>query len=227
MMEQWQQYCEKFLKLSPREKYMIIIAGFVVVLLLPYALYLDETTVETQKLNRQVTQLKQDNRNAESLIQDMEFRLAQDPNVLVEREVAMLEERVKQTDEQLLSLTSELINPVAMRAALSSLLNMHKGVALLSFEVKPGQPLIMAQAVNADASDDDKQENQFSGLYKHEISLTLKGKYFSLRDYLAELETLKWKFFWQDFDYQLIEYPNGELAITLYSLSTQKEFLGV
>ncbi len=65
------------------------------------------------------------------------------------------------------------------------------------------------------------------GLYRHTIKLKLKGSYFQLRDYLTQLESLPWKFFWEKFNYQLKEYPQGELEIEIYSLSLKQEFIGV
>ncbi|QOL26741.1 hypothetical protein LP316_05430 [Thalassotalea sp. LPB0316] len=224
MIQRWQQYCEKFLTITPREKYMIVAVGFVIVTFLPFTLFVEPTLLQVNKHKQQISKLKQANGNSRSLINDMELKLAQDPNLTVKREIAQYEQNIAAVDEQLLALTSELIDPVAMRSALVSLLNMHRGVSLLSFEVKPAQPLVLTQITN---ESEQSTTSQHSGLYKHEISLRLKGKYFVLRDYLQELESLKWKFFWQSFDYQLVEYPNGELAVTLYSLSTQKEFLGV
>lgn len=225
MRERWQQYCEKFLTLTGREKSMIVIAGFVVVTFLPFTLFIDGTIVSINKHNQQITKLEQNNRNTKSLISDMELKLAQDPNLTVNREIAAYEQKIAEVDEQLLTLTSELIDPVSMRTALTSLLNMHRGVSLLSFQVKPAQPMVIDQTIEKEGESVSSAVN--SGLYKHEITIKLKGRYFVLRDYLTQLESLKWKFFWQSFDYQLIEYPNGELDVTLYSLSTQKEFLGV
>ena len=64
-------------------------------------------------------------------------------------------------------------------------------------------------------------------LYRHAIKIKLSGSYFQLRDYLIQLESLSWKFFWQEFNYQLKEYPVSELEIEMYSLSTKREFIGV
>jgi MSHA biogenesis protein MshJ len=55
----------------------------------------------------------------------------------------------------------------------------------------------------------------------------LEGQYFDLRDYLSQIENLSWTFFWQRFDYQLGEYPVGQLSIEIYSLSTTSDFVGV
>ena len=116
-----------------------------------------------------------------------------------------------------------------MRYALIDLLKTQPSVSLLSFEVMAAQPMT---AANQSTDNNEEAENKRTGehsltLYKHGIKLKLKGSYFKLRDYLSQLEKMQWTFFWQEFDYQLIEYPNSELSIEMYSLSTQKEFIGV
>ena len=73
----------------------------------------------------------------------------------------------------------------------------------------------------------DDNRNQTINLYRHSIKLKLKGRYFNLRNYLSQLEGLSWKFFWQHFQYQVAEYPNSELEIEIYSLSTTREFIGI
>jgi len=64
-------------------------------------------------------------------------------------------------------------------------------------------------------------------LYRHGIKIKLSGKYFQLRNYLLQLEQLTWKFFWQGFQFEVKEYPQSEVEITIYSLGLNKEFIGV
>lgn len=116
-----------------------------------------------------------------------------------------------------------------MRYALIDLLKTQPSVSLLSFEVIEAQPMTTGNQDkdSADKNAENKNSEQSLTLYKHGIKLKLKGSYFKLRDYLSQLEQMQWTFFWQEFDYQLIEYPNSELSIEMYSLSTKKEFIGV
>jgi MSHA biogenesis protein MshJ len=130
-------------------------------------------------------------------------------------------------DQDLLALTSGLINPIQMRYALIDLLKLQKGVSLLSFEVIKAQPLTVPASNKKGTEGVTVNESNVLTLYKHGIKLKIKGNYFQLRDYLIQLEQLEWTFFWQTFDYQLIQYPNSELIIEMYSLSTHKEFIGV
>ena len=122
-----------------------------------------------------------------------------------------------------------------MRYALIKLLKLQKGVKLLSFEVLPASPVTktnlgnnhdLAQQDTVTASANQAQEKQLR-LYRHAIKIKLQGQYFQLKDYLTQLESLSWKFFWQEFDYKLKAYPVSELEVEIYSLSTAQEFIGV
>ena len=107
-------------------------------------------------------------------------------------------------------------------------MKLEKGVKITSFEVLNAAPLnIDSTKKKSKEGKKQKAVDDTLLLYKHGIKLVLKGEYFQLRDYLQQLEQLQWQFFWQEFNYQLLEYPNGELHIEMYSLSTKKEFIGV
>ena len=164
--------------------------------------------------------------------------LAADPNQALEIKISQIEKRLAAVDKQLLTLTEDLVNPIEMRQALVKLLRLQKGVSLTSFNVLQAEPLLFSAPEDSEneLGQDTTPELELSkgeskklslGLYRHGIQITLTGKYFQLRDYLQQLEDLPWKFFWHDFHYQLIEYPQSELKIEVYSLSTNQEFIGV
>ena len=161
-----------------------------------------------------------------------EQALRSDPNAAIRQQVLTYENKLTKVDTELLTLTSELIDPIQMRHALLELLKVKKGVSLLSFQLV-GAESVVTSTVNQDAdrtksNEADLTDNAPSlSLYRHGIKLKLKGNYFQLRDYLTQLEEMSWTFFWQKFDYKLQEYPISELEIEMYSLSTKKEFIGV
>jgi MSHA biogenesis protein MshJ len=229
----WKDYSTKFLILSPREQYLIIISGLVVVTFIFFSMVIDGKLIKTDKLNKQVRQTTTSNKSAKAMIDILQQSLNKDPNVSIQKQIAQYENNLSSVDSKLLLLTSDLINPIQMRHALVKLLRMQKTVSLLSFDVIEAEPLISANPDNEQLTVDNNESNKVGEgkealtLYKHGIKLKLKGSYFKLRDYLTQLEKLDWTFFWHEFDYQLYEYPEGELIIQMYSLSTKKEFIGV
>ena len=234
-MSQWQAYSEKFNHTSMREKYMIIATGVIGITFLLYFFFLDAPFQRISQLNKNIVQTELGNKNNLNSIELLEQALQQDPNVVLNKELEQYQAKLGEIDQQLLSLTSDLIDPIQMRYALIKLLKLQSGVKLLSFEVLPAQPVRKDNAdtdAENDANDVSVDENQSAEteqlrLYRHGIKIKLQGKYFQLRKYLTQLEDLSWKFFWQEFDYQLKEYPVSELEVEIYSLSTAQEFIGV
>lgn len=233
-MANYKELNQKFLDITPREQYLIIFSGLAVIAFLMFNLFIDKSLVEIQRHQTVIQDNRssiESNRQSISLYEDA---LRKDPNEKVNAEIETLEKSLAAVDKELLALTSELIDPVQMRFALLELLDLAPGVSLVSFQVMPAQPLLTlarAKENNAEVAAVEQgistDTTSTDGLYRHRIKIKLSGRYFHLRDYLKALETMSWTFFWQDFDYQLKEYPISELEVTLYSLSTKQEFIGV
>ena len=238
-MSQWLAYSEKFSNTTAREQYLIIASGLVAIIFILYTLFMDASILRIEQLNQQISQSQQSIENNKNSMQVLEQALREDPNVILEKELAQYQEKLGGIDQQLLALTSDLIDPIQMRYALIKLLKLQKGVKLLSFQVLPASAVTKANTeTDADAnSEQDKnvtviadakqEETTQLRLYRHGIKIKLQGQYFQLKDYLTQLEGLSWKFFWQEFDYRLKAYPVSELEIEIYSLSTAQEFIGV
>ncbi len=234
-MAQWQLYSEKFTNISNREQYLIIASGLVAIIFILYSLFLDTPLQRIKQLNKNIMQTQQSNKNNVNSINVLEQALREDPNVALKRELSQYQAKLGEIDQQLLQLTSDLIDPIQMRYALIKLLKLQKGVKLLSFEVLPAQPVTKNSAETSESESDRKlsgaknvkAETSQLRLYRHGIKIKLQGQYFQLRKYLSQLEGLSWKFFWQEFDYQLKAYPVSELEVEIYSLSTAQEFIGV
>ncbi|MBA6342835.1 hypothetical protein H4J59_17755 [Colwellia sp. MB02u-10] len=232
-MTQWLAYSEKFSNTTPREQYLIIASGLVAIIFILYSWFLDESIQRVEQLNKQVVQTEQSNKNNQDSIQVLEQALSEDPNVALRKQLLQYQAKLGGIDQRLLTLTSDLIDPIQMRYALIKLLKLQKGVKLLSFKVLPASAVTQSKTnfetdeIATATVGDIKAQTQQLQLYRHGISIKLQGKYFQLKDYLIQLERLSWTFFWQEFDYQLKVYPVSELEIEIYSLSTAQEFIGV
>ena len=232
-MEQWREYQEKFQTITKREQYIVLLAGLFLICYLPFTFVLEPALSLSKQHQQKINSLTIANSTAVESIGLFTQALEQNPDLPVKEQIARLETKLLKIDERLLALTSDLINPIQMRMALIELLNLQAGVSLVSFEVAPSQALFTApleeqsDKANGDTKVQSASNQQNIGLYRHGIKLKLSGKYSALQQYLEKLESLSWKFFWQEFDYKVVEYPKGEIEVTLYSLSTKREFIGV
>jgi len=60
-----------------------------------------------------------------------------------------------------------------------------------------------------------------AGFYRHGVELTLKGSYFDLVQYLAQLERLPARLLWGRTELQVEQYPEVRLTVQVRTLSTQ------
>jgi MSHA biogenesis protein MshJ len=230
MSKPWQDYSEKYLAITPREQYMVLLVGLFAIIFIIHTFFIDDNSIKIVKIEKQISKLSSSNRSDKASITLFEEALSKDPNEELNRQISQYKERLEKVDVNLLKLTSDLIDPIQMRHALMKLLKTQKGVSLQSFQVIAAKPITMssktAKIKDDDATPVDPNQKELV-LYRHAIKIKLNGSYFQLRDYLTQLEALSWKFFWQEFNYKLKEYPNSELEIEMYSLSTKREFIGV
>jgi MSHA biogenesis protein MshJ len=239
-MSKWQEYSDKFQDISSREQYLILFTGLIAIIFVSFSFFIDANLIESKEISDKSKRVIAENKSIGSSITIFEEALLDDPNKTLKKQISAYEAKVKEVDERLLLLTSELIDPIQMRFALLDMLKVQKGVSLVSFELLGANPLMgkngdLADETNTlkgkvDDVDADKENSELEpniNLYQHGIRLKLTGKYFQLRDYLTQLEAMPWKFFWKDFRYKIQEYPLGELEIEMYSLSTNEEFIGV
>ncbi|WDE04505.1 hypothetical protein SG34_024730 [Thalassomonas viridans] len=233
-MQQWQDFSEKFLSLSQREQLLILLTGTVLIAFMFFSLAIDKNLVAVRNLEQQKQQLTSSNKSLSQSVSGLEQALKRDPNVALRQQLEQFEQTLLAADQQLVTLTSELIDPVQMRFALIELLAMQPEVKLTSFELIPPRELISAPGAQDPVTAEGGQKklagmegHQSMTLYRHGIKLKLEASYFQLRDYLQQMEQLSWRFFWQNFDYRLLEYPGGVLEVEIYSLSTRRAFVGV
>ena len=237
----WQNYSQRFLAITVREQLLILITGVIAVVFIIHSLFIDKNQQRIGVLDKDIKRIKTTLASKQQTIAIFEQALAEDPNEKINRTIQEFERNLKQVDIALLTLTSDLIDPIQMRMALTELLALQKGVKLLSFDVISAEPLALpASNNNTDATTNALKSKEPKDtvlavepapdtlkLYKHGLRIKLSGRYFQLRDYLRQLEQMRYRFFWQRFDYQLAEYPISEVEIELYSLSTKQEFIGV
>jgi MSHA biogenesis protein MshJ len=230
MKEQWNSYSDKFLQLTSREQFLVLLTGLVAIFFIISSVFIDDKSAKIISFDKQSRAMASGNKTLNYSIKEYQRALEQDQNVNTVKQIAQLETKLANIDKQLVLLTTDLISPSQMREALLKLLKLEPGVSLLSFELTGAKPLLDLAGDQADAQANitsPTSEQLGLNLYKHGIKIKLSGKYFQLRNYLRQLEQLSWKFFWKDFKFEVKEYPRGEVDITIYSLGLKKEFIGV
>lgn len=134
MKEQWKSYSEKFLQLTSREQFLLLSTGLVAIFFIISSFYIDDKSAQTISYDKQSRTITSGNQSLNFSIKEYQAALKQDPNVNTVKQIAQLETKLANIDNQLVLLTTDLISPSEMREALLKLLELEPGVSLLSFE---------------------------------------------------------------------------------------------
>jgi MSHA biogenesis protein MshJ len=64
-------------------------------------------------------------------------------------------------------------------------------------------------------------------LYRHGLRLELEGTYLDCLEYLGAVERLPWKLYWGALDLRTEDFPTNAISIEIFTLSLDREWIGV
>ncbi|MCL5260539.1 MAG: hypothetical protein M1561_02475 [Gammaproteobacteria bacterium] len=105
----------------------------------------------------------------------------------------------------------QLISPGDMRQLLGSILTNKHRLVLIKFQNLPMHVIEAPQSG--------------SKIFEYRIVLQFQGDFFATYKYLREIENLKWRLFWDKFNYKVIKYPLAEVTLQIHTLSDQEVWL--
>jgi MSHA biogenesis protein MshJ len=211
------QLHERFVQLSTRERALILCSGIVIVLFVGYMGFVEPLLVNISKLQQTEKRQSLELLNLSTQISALEAQAKRDPNELLSQKLQRYVEIDQDLEQQFSQLTHDLVPATLMPQLLEKMLLKSTKLKLIELRSIPPQQMMGAA----------KGETLQSKLYQHGVVLKLEGRYFDIQRYIAEIETLPWRFFWKKFVYRVREYPLAEVELELYTLSTNQAFIGV
>lgn len=157
-----------------------------------------------------------------------------DPNKTKEDQVKQLQVDVDALDAKLLQVSEGLVNSKQLPQMLQDVLLKTSKLTLLDVATLPVHELQMETVTGEVNRWDNKskkntrvQELRDLGIYEHVVEMRVAGTYFQVVQFVTALEALPWRFYWQRLDYKVTQYPNAEIILRVYTLSSEEGLLGV
>jgi MSHA biogenesis protein MshJ len=217
--KEYRKLSGKFHAMSLREQLLILICGLVVLILLMYTLLFEPLFDNSDKLQQNSESAKNEIATLIGQVAQLTEKLQTDPNDPVNERIDVLKREIHNITNQLEAQTDSLVPANKMAGMLESVLAGSKGLKLIELQSIAPIPILLEPA--------EEGENSKAGLYRHGVTLVFEGKYFDIQQYLEKLELLPWKFYWKKFDYVVGDYPTASVVLVIYTLSTNKAFIGV
>jgi MSHA biogenesis protein MshJ len=202
MKRYWQLIAARIDEMTLRQRAMLFATMSLAVVALAYVALIDPVLVSQKSLieraKRDQSQLAAVRAQIESLLKDQ----GGDPEQAALRE---LEQRVAEVEQALAAKKQGFATATRLPTLLKELLGQGRPVSLEALRVLPGTQ------VEAGAQ-----------LYRHGVEMTLRGSYFELLQYLADLEKLPSGLLWGPAELQVEQYPEVRLTLQVHTVSPQR-----
>ncbi|MDR2259931.1 MAG: hypothetical protein LBE06_03145 [Azoarcus sp.] len=219
----WSPYAARFLAMKKRERVMVMVAVPCAIVYLGGVMWLAPAFERARKYTRQAAERVEEIAGLEGQIKTLSEQMAQDPDAPLQRELEALERQIRSVEERLQPYGSAMVEPTRTVALLKELVQQTPGVRLDSFNNLPAVGLLASQQPAAKKGEAGRVfEND---VYKHGFEIRLRGNYLALLAYLRTLEAQPERLFWQRARLEVVEYPESELTLTVYTLSLDRHWL--
>lgn len=150
--------------------------------------------------------------------------------------IQQLRNELSRLDLDLQQTTANLVTPQQMTRLLQMVLAQTDGLHLRKVTGLGSSPLVLGNESATGPSPDSPVEAEtgastaqpaVTSAYKHGLQIEFDGNFFSTLDYLKKLEELEWNFFWDKIEFEVSEYPDATVILTLYTISLDKNWIGV
>lgn len=228
MLAAWLQ---KFDALSLRERMMVAVAAYAVTFLLVDALLLSTWSRQNAGLKASIAEQQAESGRVAAQLKEIQGRIASHPDDQARARIQEIERKIAAIDASLQAASKQLVPPERMATLLEDLLKRNKRLQLVKMTTLPAEELLGRDPTGS-APPGTEQAPASAGqgsqnIFKHGVELTLRGSYFDMLDYLAQIESLPWQMYWGRLKLDAREYNRPVLTLTLYTLSLDKAWLTI
>jgi MSHA biogenesis protein MshJ len=213
-MDMIEQYWQSFLLLSQREK-LVTLGGVLLVIWACWDNLIHQPVlIEIESFDNEISALQIQIQNQQQISKQLKQIGRNNPNEETRKELSTLLQSVDNLKRQIELGGKKFVPAKQMAAVLSDLLKQDGNLKLIKLETLPAAPL-------------DGDTKNPAWIYRHGLNMTVQGDYFSILHYLRTLETLPWRIQWDNISYEVKSHPIAETRIQVYTVSFDKEWLGV
>jgi MSHA biogenesis protein MshJ len=210
MKEGLQQLEARIDSMQLRERALLLLAGIVVIFFLVDTFGL-QPVYKQQKQSKQTISALETELDLLRLRSDMLYGDPEtDPLLHRDQLLKKLAVMKARLNDQL----GVLLTPDQAVEVLKQVLDQEKGLKLREVDAAT-RPLTGTEFMPDTAA-------QVAGIARYDLQLQLEGSYLATLRYLHTLDELPWRFFWEDVDFKVIEYPNAHVTLNIYTLGLRE-----
>jgi MSHA biogenesis protein MshJ len=238
MMQRLRKYADGIDAMALRERAMFFGAVALVLMTLLQVFLLNPVWSRRTQLSTQIVLQEEETKAIQAQIQALVRPAVQDQDALNRDRLKSLREQMAQLDLQFEQQEQRFVAPEKIAGMLENMVGKNRKLQLISLRNLPGTGLTSpsgapgvaggpAQAGAPGGVGALAQAGGARAVFRHTVELSVGGSYFDLLEYLAALEQMPQRLFWDGFELSVVQYPHSVLKLTVYTLSLEKSWLTV
>jgi MSHA biogenesis protein MshJ len=211
-----------------RERALIFLTALAFVFMLWNFVVQSSIDKHTQETRTQLDLLATQRTAMQTQIAAATQSLLNDPDKQKKAQITQLQTDIGGLENQLQRVSQNLIKADQLPQALQEVLEKTSQLTLLEVKTLPAKELqFVAVTAENNAQPAPVSEETSAGVFQHVVELRVSGSYSQVVQLLVALERLPWRFYWQGLDYSVDHYPNAEVILRVYTLSSEEGLFGV
>lgn len=224
MKARWLAWKARFAALALRERALVTGAAVLGILLIGHTYGVEPRTKARAFLENQAAQQEQALNTLRGQVAQLQAQIAESEKAGKAR-MAQAQATLAELDARLEAARGTLVPPERMRPLLQDVLAARRNLKLVAMRNLPVAPLLDAPAARPAAGKEAQAPAEAPlKVYRHGVEVVVQGGYADLAEYLAQLERLPQRVYWQRVELGG-EYPRMTLAFTVFTLSLSEDWL--
>ena len=229
-MNRIKQLLARIDELNLRER-AIVFGGVLVMLFLGwYTTLMEPLMKEEKRLQSELNSKRDQLFTLSSQFEQMTGAAGKDPTAEYRRNLDQLNQQVVLLEQDLKETTANLVSPESMPEILRMVLNKSRGLTLMRLTGLGGTPLVVVDTPTGKKDTPGANEiarDDLGAAFKHGMKIEFRGDFFETLEYIRALEGLERGFFWDNIQYEVLDYPDSVTTITLYTLSLNQDWIRI
>jgi len=225
MKQLLQRYAESIDAMALRERVLFFGAVALVLVTLLQVFLLNPVLTRRNLLSTQIAQQQNETNAIQAQIQALVRPNAPDQDALNREKIKSLRGQIAQLDREFEEQQKQFVPSEKMAAMLQNMVAKNPKLQLLSLRNLPGAAL--SDRAPTGAAHERAKAAGTHEVFRHTVEISVEGSYFDLLDYVAALERMPQRVFWEGLELKVAQYPQSVLKLTIYTLSPEKSWLTV
>lgn len=209
-----------------RERVLIFLTLLALIFLVWNFLVQAKFDRERDALQAEAEKIASEQKTLETQMSTLAMAMASDPAIAKTNIINKLNTDISAVESRLSGLSQGLISAEQLPEVLEEVLLRTSSVKLLQVRTLAATELQLVTAT-PDSNNEGMSATGGTGVYRHGVLIRVAGSYSQLIQLMVEIEALQWKFYWESLDYTVKQYPNAEIDIRVFTLSSEEGLLGV